>query len=160
MQTLSFDSAISISDAFPTFLPDPDFDGINNPDHVILPFFADTIIRANTTDGVFTYANETLFAMEFHVTNKADLTEQYVYKIEYLFDTPGHWVFTYLDIPVCGSLTRSAVVGIQGAESSKFSSFPFSFCVVLRCLSFIMLTVNSVYPIQCADYAGSYRYGH
>jgi hypothetical protein len=35
-------------------------------------------------------------------------------------DTPGHWVFTYLDIPICGTLTGSVVVGIQGAEDSKF----------------------------------------
>jgi hypothetical protein len=90
-------------------LPDQQFDGVSQPENVVLPFFVDQAILPNGRDGIWYYQDSEVFIVEWRTSLRSAPHNQYDYVAYYYYDEePGMWNFHYYQIdsqviPVIGS---------------------------------------------------------
>jgi hypothetical protein len=90
-------------------LPDLQFNGDDQPNQVVFPFFVDQAILPNGRDGIWYYHDSEVFVVEWRTSLRTPPYDKYDYVAYYdYFDDPGIWNFYYYQVhsevvPVIGS---------------------------------------------------------
>lgn len=100
----------------------------NIPPVAALPYWDDLSITAGTTEGIWYYADNMTFMVEWRVRASFDVTDQEIadFTLMYARDEPGIVWFEYYTLFEGGD---SASIGVQGAQSGLFfltCSLPFN----------------------------------
>jgi hypothetical protein len=96
-------------------MPDTQFNGIDEPSHVILPFFVDQAILPNGRDGIWYYQDSSVLMIEWRTSRRSAPFDSYDYLVWYFFDSPNYWNFWYYDVD-------SALIPTIGVQADTNSS--------------------------------------
>jgi hypothetical protein len=99
-------------------LPDGQFDGVNEPQQVLMPFFVDMGVTNNGRDGVWYYANASFAAVEWRTSDRFNGSDEYDFSLEYNAASPGVFTYRYYLIGIYASI---ATVGMQGGPTGMYA---------------------------------------